>query len=110
MTEKTAKQTFSAETLLGFLETRIKSTSDELAVLIQERDDLSRGMRKRMLADVGRESAYSNKERQADRRRLEQLAFEIDDLNRFARFLDSEAPSFRQRERDEFLNRGRRAK
>ena len=104
------KVPYSAETLLGFLETRIKTTEIELRKLTAERDEIRRGMRARMVADVCRKEEYGTAERQADLRRIEVLEFEIKDLNVFARFLDSEAPSFRQRERDEFLNRGRRAK
>jgi len=104
------KQVYSAETLLGFLETRIKATEVELRKLTAERDEIRRGMHARMVADVCRKEEYGTAARRADLRRLGALDFEIDDLNRFARFLDGEAPSFRQRERDEFLNRGRRAK
>ena len=83
------------ESALAFLETRIRVTGVDLQKMLDVKEDFLRGMCKKMLADVRRECEYNTKQRQDDRRRVAELAFEIDDLNLYRHVLENALPDFR---------------
>jgi hypothetical protein len=95
--QKETRQVFSPESALAFLETRIKATGEELQKKREEREAFLAAMHKKMLADVKRETVYPVKERQAARRHLELLDFEIADLISYKHVLENALPDFRNK-------------